>query len=92
MSMNLIRKEDRDAHWQGKANAALKGRKVKNCRYLTLGEAEDMGWISRPLVIEFEDGTYIFASQDDEGNDGGAVFGGNYNNPDGEFTLPVICG
>jgi hypothetical protein len=34
-----------------------------------------MGWARRPLVIELDDGTLMFASRDDEGNDGGALFG-----------------
>jgi len=41
-------------------------------------------------VIELDDGSQIFPSQDDEGNDGGALFG---QGSDGdEWTFPVNGG
>jgi len=52
--------------------------------------AEQMGWYSRPIVIHLDDGSMIFPSQDDEGNDGGALFG---QGPDGkDLTFPVNGG
>jgi hypothetical protein len=30
-------------------------------------------WYSRPVVIMFDDGSYIITMADDEGNDGGAI-------------------
>tara|TARA_R100000750_G_C2263791_1_gene64790 strand:- start:215 stop:376 length:162 start_codon:yes stop_codon:yes gene_type:complete len=37
-------------------------------------ELDDLGWEQTPLVIFFNDGSYMFPSQDDEGNDGGSLF------------------
>jgi len=54
-------------------NKLLKGKTIKSCRYLTEKECKDLDWYSSPLVIEFSDGTCIFAQSDDEGNNGGAL-------------------
>ena len=66
-------------------NACLKGKVIKNVRYMTETEAHNFGWFSRPLVIFFTDGTYMYASADDEGNDGGAIFTNLKDHP----ILPV---
>jgi hypothetical protein len=42
---------------------------------MTKQEAKAMYWESRPLAIFFTDGSLIFPSMDDEGNDGGTLFG-----------------
>ncbi len=66
----------------------LTGRKIKSVRYLTEEEQEGLGWYRRSLVIELDDGTLLFSSKDDEGNDAGALFG---QSPNGNaFTIPVI--
>lgn len=56
----------------------LKGKVIKNTRYLSKQECNDMDWHKRPLAIEFSDGTCLFALTDDEGNDGGALAFFNY--------------
>ena len=58
----------------------LKGKVVSHCRYMTPSEAKKMGWTDRPLIIVFTDGTGMYASRDDEGNDGGAIFTNDPNN------------
>ena len=65
----------------------LIGKKIKSVRYMSESEAEDWGWYSRPLVIIFEDNSLIYSSTDDEGNDGGALFG---LSKDGAMDFPVI--
>jgi hypothetical protein len=37
-------------------------------------EREDIAWDKSGLVIEFEDGHWIIAMRDDEGNDAGAIW------------------
>jgi hypothetical protein len=37
-------------------------------------EREDIGWDKSGLVIEFNDGHWIIAMRDDEGNDAGSVW------------------
>ena len=56
------------------AEKLLVGRRIKKVCYLTKDEAEQMYWTKRPLVIIFDNGSYMFASADDEGNNGGALF------------------
>jgi hypothetical protein len=46
-----------------------------------------LGWSSRSIVIHFTDGTVIFPSADDEGNNAGALFG---MNKEGDLTFPVL--
>lgn len=56
------------------AEKFLVGRRIKEVRYLTKNEAEQMYWSKRPLMIIFDNGSYMFAAADDEGNNGGALF------------------
>ena len=53
----------------------LIGKKIKNVRNLTKKEIEAEGWYNGTTAIELEDGTLLYASQDDEGNGAGAMFG-----------------
>lgn len=52
----------------------LVGKTIQKVRYLTAQEAEGLGWYSRPLVLFFDDHSFILAQSDDEGNDGGAMY------------------
>ena len=72
--------------WQGLSQKELVGKTIAEVRYMTDKEADGMDWDSKPLVIFFTDNSYIFASRDDEGNNGGALAVG----PD--ETLPVLRG
>jgi hypothetical protein len=54
------------------------GHTIAMVRPMTIRELEDEGWTlrsSKPLAIILDDGTKIYASQDDEGNGPGALFG-----------------
>jgi hypothetical protein len=73
-------------HWGTLAKKLLIGKKVVNCDYLSEQEMEILGWYKSSLVISFDDGTHIYASADDEGNDGGALFTSN----DALSTIPTI--
>jgi hypothetical protein len=47
-----------------------------------------MGWYSCPIIITLDDGTIIFPTSDDEGNDAGAI---HYQKQgDNNFVIPVI--
>lgn len=65
----------------------LLGKTIKRVRYMNDKEAEHMGWTSRPLVIEFTDGTFIWPQCDDEGNDGGAMYYLGQDDHDIIYTL-----
>lgn len=77
--------EDR---WTKYGKKNLVGKKVVEVRYLTQAEADIMGWYSRPIVIIFDDGSAIYPSKDDEGNNGGALFG--IDKKGKQLTFPVI--
>lgn len=72
--------------WEKPCREFLVGKTIKEVRYLSQKEMEDLGWYHSTLVIFFEDGNYIFASADDEGNDAGALFTSSDDLP----TIPVI--
>jgi hypothetical protein len=72
--------------WELKAAKLLVGKTIAAVRYMTLDEAEGVGFCRRPLLIVFKDNSYIYASKDDEGNDAGALFTSFDDLP----TIPVI--
>jgi hypothetical protein len=55
---------------------------------MTPAEAREMGWHHRPLVLVMDDGTLLFPSSDDAGNDAGALFGQDPKG--GDLTFPVL--
>jgi hypothetical protein len=84
---DLSKANERDAYWAAYASKALTGKKISKVRYMTQAEASAHGWSNRPVVIQLEDGTLIYPSQDDEGNDGGTIFGQKGKE---DFVFPVI--
>jgi len=60
--------------WSGDATKIFKGKTVVRIRYTSDYETEEMGWHQNAPVIMFDDGSWILASSDDEGNSGGALF------------------
>jgi len=60
--------------WTNTAKQVLLGKKITGVRYLTSEEQENLAWYHKCVVITLEDGTLIFPSQDDEGNDAGALY------------------
>ena len=78
-----------EKQWTKYAKKHLKGRTIIQLRYMTDKEADGIGWVSRPLVLQLDNGSIIFPSQDDEGNDGGTLFGQNRDNED-LLTFPVL--
>ena len=77
-----------EAGWTAKASVALRGKTVKEVRYLSKEEAQSLGWRCRPLVIVENDDSLVFPSADDEGNDGGALFGQTASG--GDLSFPVL--
>ncbi len=77
---------DTEKYWTQRAHRFLVGATIKEVRYMSEAEAEEMGWYGRPLAILLSDGTWLFASADDEGNNGGALFTTNPH----EQCFPVI--
>mgnify|MGYP007089739077 CR=1 FL=1 len=84
--MNIIPQDKVVQHWEAKASTVLVGRKIKAVRYLLPEEVQNLGWYSRSVVIELDNGVLVWPSSDDEGNDAGALF----TTDDRADTLPVI--
>ena len=72
--------------WLHDLRPILVGRTIKAIRYLTDDEVDELGWNSAAIVMELDDGTQLWPSRDDEGNDAGALFTTNEDMP----TIPVI--
>lgn len=72
--------------WEIFISKFLVGKTIKKIEYLTKEEARECGWNSIPLVIIFDDGSYIFPMSDDEGNNGGAMATSSKELP----TIPVM--
>lgn len=70
------------------ASDILLGRTIKHVRYMTPEEMEWIGWWKCPVVMILDNGTIIYPSTDDEGNDGGAI---HYSTKDGNGScIPVL--
>jgi hypothetical protein len=76
-----------EQQWINYGKQHLEGKTVESVRYMTKDEMDELGWYSRSIVIHFTDGTVIFPSADDEGNNAGALFG---MNKEGDLTFPVL--
>jgi len=74
--------------WTDAAAKFLVGKTIKSVRYMSASDVKVFGWYSSALVIEFTDGSCIFPSADDEGNDAGALFTSSEDIP----TIPVMQG
>lgn len=75
-----------EQRWIKAAGGLLRGKTVDHVRYMSEAERDQLGWSRRAIVIVFQDGSYVFPSRDDEGNDAGALFTGNEAVP----VIPVI--
>ena len=73
--------------WNKQAKKVLLGRKIVQVKYVDTKEANSYMWYKRPISFTLDNGTRLMVQQDDEGNDGGALW---YGNKDGEDILPVL--
>lgn len=69
------RKQSLTQRWEKFAADRLVGRTIVAISYMSDEEAQHMGWAHRPVVMQLDDGSLLWASADDEGNDAGALFG-----------------
>lgn len=83
-----LEKHEIRPHWTEEARKRFVGRKIVEVRYMTDEERRGMYWSSCPIVIKLDDGTLIYPTSDDEGNDGGALHGISKNGMD--ILIPVI--
>jgi hypothetical protein len=69
------------------ARKKLVGKRVVMVEYLDSDSASDLMWYKRPIIIHFDDGSFITPQQDDEGNDGGSLY---YQKDDKFSIIPTI--
>jgi hypothetical protein len=69
----------------------LVGRTIASVRWMDEEEMEASGWERSPIVLQLDDGTLLFPSADDEGNNAGALFTqAGDKTPDLSPIAPVI--
>lgn len=80
--------------WVKYARKHLKGRTIADVRYMDSKEASALDWSCRAVVIQLDNGTLLYPSSDDEGNDAGAMWGNTQPTEDGaeaaNLTFPVL--
>ena len=74
--------------WKKKAESLLLGRKIVSVDFLDLQETEALGWVNSSVVITLDNGTIIYPSRDDEGNDAGAIH--YIKKGDEDYVIPTI--
>ena len=84
--MDKFSPENIENTWTDIAKKQLEGKKIVKVRYISEEEMEALGWYSRCVVMELDDGNLVFPSQDDEGNGAGALFTNDKQNS----VLPVL--
>ena len=82
----MYRIKNPEQYWKKVAQDLLVGRTIVAARYLYSREAKRLGWNTRSVIFELDDGTLLWPSMDDEGNGAGAMFTSDRNQP----TLPVV--
>tara|TARA_Y200000002_G_scaffold377692_1_gene383730 strand:+ start:1911 stop:2276 length:366 start_codon:yes stop_codon:yes gene_type:complete len=76
--------------WKNRLSPEILGQRIVRMQYMSKKDAEGLGWYKRPLMLMLENGTWIIPQQDDEGNDGSALWLMNNNRELKETLAPVI--
>jgi hypothetical protein len=79
---------DLENQWTDKIAKLLVGKTITKVRYMTEHEMDGHGWYQKALMIYLHDGTVIYPSCDDEGNEAGALF----TNIEAFSTIPTLRG
>ena len=66
--------KDIKTKWEESIGKAFIGRKIVKIEYLNKEEVNDLEWNSVPCCFQLDNGVWFYPQQDDEGNDGGALF------------------
>ena len=88
MSPKQKKKQSTEERWTEEASRVLLNKKIVKVEYLPEDAMDSYGWSKKPITFWLDDGTWIQAQMDDEGNDGGALFGQDRDGED--LTFPVI--
>jgi len=88
MSQENKKEQTTEERWTEEASRVLLNRKIVKVEYLSEKDIDGYGWSKRPITFWLDDGTWIQAQMDDEGNDGGVLFFAKNNEDQG--VLPVL--
>ena len=78
-----------EKRWTKIAEGVLLNKKIVKVEYLTEKECETNMWYKRPICFKLDDGTWVIAQMDDEGNDGGVLWYTKGNTDKGD-VIPEI--
>ena len=59
--------------WQKRIEKYLLGKSIIKLEYMSEEDANKFGWSKRPIQILLNNGVWLTITQDDEGNNGGAI-------------------
>jgi hypothetical protein len=87
-----MKNDIKNNYWQNLANKHLVGRTIVKAEWLSPSESHRlMGWDYQPLELFLDNGTILTPSQDDEGNNAGALFTNiKHKKMVGEVVYPVF--
>ena len=87
-----MKNDIKNNYWQNLANKHLVGRTIVKAEWLSPSESHRlMGWDYQPLELFLDNGTILTPSQDDEGNNAGALFTNiKHKKMVGEVIYPVF--
>ena len=88
MSPMKAKEQTIEERWTEEASRVLLNRKIVKVEYLPEDAMDSYGWTKKPVTFWLDDGTWIQAQMDDEGNDGGGLFFAKDNEDQG--VLPVL--
>lgn len=81
MELSKMNYEQLKTHWGDLAKKFLVGKTIREVRYMNDEELEALGFETSNLAIWFNDGSFLYASMDDEGNDSGVICTSDPNTP-----------
>ena len=82
------KKEEIEKHWTKKASKVLLNKKIVKVEYLPDDAVDSYGWGKKPITFWLDDGTWVQAQMDDEGNDGGVLY--FIKDQENQGVLPVL--
>lgn len=76
--------------WEEQAKKVLLGKKIVMVRYMTEEEMQETGFQNVGIVIELNDGTIIWPTSDNEGNNSGAIHFAINSDSQKDYVIPNL--
>ena len=73
MSPMKAKEQTIEERWTEEASRVLLNRKIVKVEYLPEDAMDSYGWTKKPVTFWLDDGTWVVAQCDDEGNNGGVL-------------------